>query len=184
MAHSEYPGSEHDHHIIPKKTLFSVFGALVMLTILTVAVAQVDLGSAINIILALAVASAKASLVVTFFMALKYDKKVNSMVFSIGTLFVGIFLVFTLFDTAFRGDLGNVGIETISAEKRTEKKLEAQDPGAAGLAIAPGDSARLTDQLAADTTAAADSVAAAPDSAAAASGGDHGGGGSDHGGGG
>lgn len=101
MAHAE----EHHHHIIPKKVLFIVFGVLVALTVLTALTAQLDLGG-FNVPLALAIAFTKASLVLAIFMALKYDNRVNTLVFSIGAVFVGVFLLFTLFDTALRGSLG------------------------------------------------------------------------------
>src|SRR5690606_28138222 len=101
--------SQHGHHIIPKKALNGDFGALVFLTILTGLTAEfLDIGAR-TVPLAMAIAASKATLVATFFMALKYDNKVNTLVLMIGIMFVGIFLVFTLFDTVFRGDLGNVG---------------------------------------------------------------------------
>ena len=101
MAHAE----EHHHHITPKKTLFIVFGVLVVLTVLTAVTAQIDLGS-YNVPLALAIAFTKASLVLAIFMALKYDNRVNTLVFSVGAIFVGVFLLITLLDTAMRGSLG------------------------------------------------------------------------------
>ena len=118
--------SQHGHHIIPKKLLYKVFGALVVLTILTALTAQIDLGPG-NVPLALAIAGTKAALVVMFFMALKYDKRVNTLVFTLGTVFAVVFLVFTLFDTAFRGDLGNVGKETISDIQRREEMMKARE---------------------------------------------------------
>ncbi len=121
--------SQHGHHIIQKATLYKVFGSLVALTILTGLTAEfVDIG-AFNIPLALAIAASKATLVATFFMALKYDNKVNTLVFLLGIIFVGIFLIFTLFDTVFRGDLGNVGSERISDTERREDLLRQQEPG-------------------------------------------------------
>ena len=101
MAHAE----EHHHHITPKKTLFIVFGVLVVLTVLTAVTAQIDLGG-YNVPLALAIAFTKASLVLAIFMALKYDNRVNTLVFSIGVIFVGVFLLITPMDTAMRGSLG------------------------------------------------------------------------------
>lgn len=142
MAHTEH----HGHHIIPTSLLFKVFGALVALTIFTVLTAQVDLG-VLNVPLALAIALTKASLVLTFFMALKWDNRVNTLVVSIGSLFVIVFLVFTLFDTAFRGDLDNVDDATIQDQQRIEEALQAREPenlppivpGAGGAATAPAD---------------------------------------------
>lgn len=109
------------HHITSRTTLLKVFVALVGLTALTALTAQIDIG-VFNIPLALAIAGSKALLVALFFMALKYDKPVNALFFALGVLFVVVFLTFTLFDTAFRGDLGNVGKETIhSMEEGAEE---------------------------------------------------------------
>lgn len=105
MAHAEH----HGHHITPLKTLTKVILALAALTILTVITAEIDLGPlhSLHVPLALTIAGAKAYLVVSIFMGLKYDNKVNTLVLTIGIMFVVVFLVFTLFDTAFRGDLDN-----------------------------------------------------------------------------
>lgn len=134
MAHAE----SHGHHIIPQSILFKVFGGLVVLTVLTVAVAQVDLGP-LNIPVAIGLATLKASLVVMFFMALKYDKGVNALVFSVGSVFVVIFLVFTLFDTAYRGDIGNVDRRTIQEEAAELEAIEQQEPSPDQLRVAPAD---------------------------------------------
>ena len=112
MAHEE-----HAHHITPLRTLLGVFVGLVILTIITVATSRVPLG-VMEVPLALAIAAAKAALVVVFFMALKWDNRVNSVVLALGVLFVSIFLVFTLFDTVFRGDLSNVDETTIMDAER------------------------------------------------------------------
>ena len=101
MAHAE----EHHHHITPKRTLFIVFGVLVVLTIFTAVTAQIDLGG-FNVPLALAIAFTKAGLVLAIFMGLKYDNRVNTLIFFVGVVFVGVFLLITLLDTAFRGALG------------------------------------------------------------------------------
>lgn len=132
MAHSE------GHHIIPLKTLSSVFGALIVLTVLTVAVAQIELGP-LEVPIAVGIAIAKSTLVVMFFMALKYDKPVNTMVFTVGTVFVLIFLVFTLFDTAFRGDIGNVGTQTIEEEEAERERLQEREPAPEELRVTPSD---------------------------------------------
>lgn len=119
--------SQHGHHVTPKKTLYKVFGALVALTVLTALTAEfVELG-ALNVPLAIAIAGSKALLVATFFMALKYDNRVNTLVFMLGIVFVGVFLIFTLFDTIFRGDLGNVGTETISETERLESAMRERE---------------------------------------------------------
>jgi cytochrome c oxidase subunit 4 len=100
---------------MPYKILYGVFGALIFFTILTVLTAAVDLGG-FNVPLALAIAGAKATLVVMFFMALKYDTRVNILVFSIGLIFVVIFLGFTMLDTEFRGTFDKTRGTTVRQE--------------------------------------------------------------------
>lgn len=148
--------AQHGHHVTPKKTLYLVFGALVALTIITALTAQLELGG-LDVPLALTIASVKASLVVLFFMALKYDSRVNSLVFTLGIVFVVVFLTFTLFDTAFRGDLGNVGTETISDIERMESLMREQE---AGLPAGIGSDLELEGTEAPADTAAADTAAA------------------------
>lgn len=98
-------GKSAGHHIIPVRVLASVFGVLVLLTVVTVITARLDLG-ALNVPLAIAIAASKAALVVSVFMALRHDNHVNALVFFIGTIFVVVFLALTLSDTALRGALG------------------------------------------------------------------------------
>ena len=120
MAHA---AEHHDHHIVPFKLLWTVFGALVALTIITVLTAKfVDLGP-LNFPLAMVIALTKATLVISFFMALKWDNRVNLLVLTLGCIFVVVFLTFTLFDTMYRGDIGNVGKQTIMEEQRAEEEL-------------------------------------------------------------
>ena len=121
MAHAE-------HHVTPKKTLIQVFVALVTLTVITVFAAQMDLGP-LNVPIALSIAIVKASLVVVIFMALKHDNRMNAVVFLVGAVFVAVFLVLTLFDTAYRGDLPNTVEGTIMEEQAEQDALRARDPG-------------------------------------------------------
>ncbi len=86
-------------HIVPFRVLAGVFGALLVLTVLTVAATRVDLGSA-NLALAMAIATAKAALVVLYFMHMRYDHPFNAVVFVTALAFVALFVVFTLLDTA------------------------------------------------------------------------------------
>jgi cytochrome c oxidase subunit 4 len=151
--------SQHGHHIVPKRLLYKIFGILVVLTILTAVTAQMDLGS-FNVPLALAIAGSKATLVVMFFMALKYDKRVNTLVFMLGLVFVAVFLIFTLFDTAFRGDIGNVGKETISDIQRREEMMRQRE---AAFKSAPASQAgtAVADTTTADTTVVQEDTSAA-----------------------
>ncbi len=139
MAHAGHDTDEHHgHHIVPQKILLAVFGGLVFLTVVTVVTARIDLG-VFNVPLALAIAFTKAGLVITFFMALKYDNPVNTLVFSLGAVFVLIFLVFTLFDTSFRGALGTMEAGTIADQQRAEEALLAQNPDLGTAAVAAAD---------------------------------------------
>jgi len=91
---------QHHHHITGPKTYLAVLAALLVLTVITVLAAGVNFGSA-NTIIAVAIATVKASLVALFFMHLRHDK-FNALIFTVGVMFLGVFLIFTLFDVASR----------------------------------------------------------------------------------
>lgn len=121
----ENDGHGHGHHIIPLKVYWAVFGGLIFLTVVTVLSHYVDLGG-FNVPLVLLIATAKASLVVMFFMALKYDKKVNAMIFSVGLLFVFVFIGFVLLDTEFRGEFDPIQQGTVTEQQLSDKAMEAR----------------------------------------------------------
>ncbi len=130
------------HHVLHKPTLFKVFGALIVLTLLTVGAAEVSLGSTlVEVTVALAIATVKAALVVLFFMALKYDNPVNGLTFTVGIIMVIVFITFTLFDTAFRGDLGNVTPQTVQEIEREQEEAQKQQEQLSpeDLRVAPAD---------------------------------------------
>ena len=79
-----------EHHL-PKNLYFAIFGALMVLTALTVGIAYVNLGQ-LNIVVALAVAIVKASLVVMFFMHLKYESHLTKVVLGAGVFWLVILL--------------------------------------------------------------------------------------------
>ncbi|MHB8846374.1 MAG: cytochrome C oxidase subunit IV family protein [Nitrospirota bacterium] len=66
--------SEQDNHIVGTRTFVSVWVALLMFTAITVIVAKLHFG-AFSTLTAIAIASIKASLVLWFFMHLKYEKR-------------------------------------------------------------------------------------------------------------
>jgi cytochrome c oxidase subunit 4 len=94
------PGHHGDEiaHVTPVRLLLTVWGGLMMLTIITVAVTSVDLGSRINLVVAMAIATLKAGLVVTYFMHLRWDRPFHTLVFLGSLLFVSLFISMTLFD--------------------------------------------------------------------------------------
>jgi len=85
-------------HIAPFKILLGVFLALTVLTIITVVASMFDFGE-YNLIVALAIAVVKASLVVLFFMHLIWDRPFNAIVFVGCLIFVGLFISLALLDT-------------------------------------------------------------------------------------
>lgn len=86
-------------HAVPMKILLGVFGALVVLTWITVAATWVDLG-AMNLWLAMAIATLKAGLVALYFMHLRWDRPINAIIFLGTLLFVLLFVGIALTDTA------------------------------------------------------------------------------------
>ena len=89
-------------HIVPISVYFVIFGALVVLTALTVWVASFDLGRG-NVIVALAVAVVKALLVTLYFMHVKYSKRLTRIAVFSGLFWFAIMVVLTLFDYNTRG---------------------------------------------------------------------------------
>ncbi len=91
-------GHEPYAHAVPLRVLAAVFAILLLMTFLTVAATWYDLGGW-NLTIALAIAVFKASLVVLFFMHLRYDNPFYAIVFVTALLFVALFLGLTLLDT-------------------------------------------------------------------------------------
>jgi cytochrome c oxidase subunit 4 len=95
------PG-EHADHIVPVRIYVGVFLALIALTATTTAVAFVDLGPW-NTVVALTIAFLKASLVVLFFMHIKYSPRLTQITIFGGLFWLAILLVLTFSDFATRG---------------------------------------------------------------------------------
>jgi cytochrome c oxidase subunit 4 len=77
--------------------------ALLILTAITVGASYIDFGSG-NVVIALFIATIKASIVALFFMHLRHEKPVNSIIALAGFLFLGIFLMFAFMDQDTRKD--------------------------------------------------------------------------------
>ena len=92
----------HEHHVTPLSTYFIIFGALIVLTFVTVGVSYLGLPPTISIIVAVAVASVKATLVATWFMHLIHDTKFNILLFLSSFWFMGAFFLFTTLDLMSR----------------------------------------------------------------------------------
>jgi cytochrome c oxidase subunit IV len=84
-------------HIVPTRTYYLIFLALMVCTAITVAVAFVDLGP-LNVIVAMSIAVLKATLVVLFFMHVKYSTRLTWAVVAGSVFWLGILLTLTLGD--------------------------------------------------------------------------------------
>lgn len=81
-------------HVVPLRVYLLVFIALIILTAITVQVAYIDLGL-LNTPIAIIIASIKASLVVLYFMHVRYSEKLILLV-----VFVSVFTLILLFGFA------------------------------------------------------------------------------------
>ncbi len=89
-------------HIVPKSTYYLIFTALMVGTALTVGAAFVDLGNTANTVVALAIACTKATLVVLFFMHVKYSPKLTWLVVIASLFWLMLLLLITMGDYATR----------------------------------------------------------------------------------
>jgi cytochrome c oxidase subunit 4 len=89
-------------HVSPKSTYYAIFGALMVLTGVTVAAAFVNLGS-FNFPVAISIAITKATLVILFFMHVKYSSRLTKMVVAMSFFFLAIMFGLTLTDYMSRG---------------------------------------------------------------------------------
>ena len=86
-------------HVASTKVLLGTFGALMVLTFLTVMATKIDLGRDLNLALAMGIATIKATLVILFFMHLAFDKKFHSIAVFAGLVFAALFVGFTMMDS-------------------------------------------------------------------------------------
>ena len=84
-------------HLVPRQVYFSVFAALMVLTALTVWVAFFDLGP-LNTVVAMGIAVIKATLVVLYFMHLRWSSKLSQVVLVAGLFWFLILIALTFSD--------------------------------------------------------------------------------------
>ena len=89
------------HHVVPVRVYLGIFGALCVLTVITVAAARFDFGP-LNNLVALGIATAKAALVVLYFMHARYSGKLTALVIGASVAFLTILVFLTLTDYASR----------------------------------------------------------------------------------
>jgi len=101
MASSiEHHDDEHGlSHVATIKTLAATGGTLLMLTLVTVLATKIDFGANINLAVAMAIAVLKATLVILFFMHLRYDRLFHTVIFVSAILAASLFVGFTMMDS-------------------------------------------------------------------------------------
>ena len=103
MSAAEHHDAHDDHglaHVAAIKVLVATGGTLLILTLVTVLATKIDFGANINLAIAMVIAVTKATLVVLFFMHLRYDRLFHSVVFVSAILAASLFVGFTLMDTS------------------------------------------------------------------------------------
>jgi cytochrome c oxidase subunit 4 len=85
-------------HVVPPRLLLAVYGVLLVLTILTVAVTNFELGD-FNVWVALAIALVKAGVVALYFMHLRWDSPFNALSLIAALFFVAIFIGIAVLDS-------------------------------------------------------------------------------------
>lgn len=114
--HGAGKGGQHESHVIVGPiTLRLVLLVLLFLTVLTVGQAQaevyiarefhVDFPKWVNVAFCMAIAVVKALLVMAYFMQLKYDNPINSVVMAFTFLALALFLGFTALDLGTRSSV-------------------------------------------------------------------------------
>ena len=84
----------------------AVYAALIVLTVMTVGIAFLELGEQAHLWVGLTIATAKATLVVLFFMHIWYSTRLTWMVALSGLLFLAILIGYAMTDYLSRGWVG------------------------------------------------------------------------------
>ena len=96
-------------HIVSVKVYLVIFFSLMVFTVLTVVTAKYDLGR-LNAIVALTIAVIKATLVVLYFMHVRYSSKLTQVIIASGLIWLFITIAFTLTDYLTRHGWPQVGM--------------------------------------------------------------------------
>jgi cytochrome c oxidase subunit 4 len=85
------------HHVVSWRIYVVIFVALAVLTVVTVQAAGRDFGN-FNTVIALGIAAVKATLVILFFMHLRYSPRLTTLVLFSGLVFLAILILLTVAD--------------------------------------------------------------------------------------
>ena len=89
-------------HIVSPKIYYTIFIALAVLTVVTWSVAKLDLGK-MNAVVAMTIAVIKATLVVLYFMHVRYSSRLTWVFVGAGFFWLAIMVALTLSDYMTRG---------------------------------------------------------------------------------
>jgi cytochrome c oxidase subunit 4 len=84
-------------HIVPAKLYVAIWAALMIFTLITVLASFAELGP-FNIVIALLIATIKGTLVVLFFMHLRYSPKLTMVAVIASVFWLGIMFALTMTD--------------------------------------------------------------------------------------
>lgn len=134
MATSETHDHDHDHghdggahHVDPLWLYLTIFGALLVMTVVTVGASYIDFGGA-SVAVAVLIATVKAFLVAFFFMHLRHDKPFHSLVLVSGLLFLSFLFLFTLSDGGTRNDVDDMHGKPVLKAAPAASKLPLVGP--------------------------------------------------------
>ena len=131
-SHDDH-AENHAHHVSSLPMLLGVFVVLIIMTVLTVYTAKyVELGFTGNFILAMTIATFKASLVCAFFMHLIHDNKFNSVILFYCLITLGLFILFTAIDLESRAAVDPRRAGQLYEPDMVEKHFDAEKAGAHG----------------------------------------------------
>jgi cytochrome c oxidase subunit 4 len=89
------------NHIIPYRTFLLVLAGLIALTLTSVALTQIYLGT-LTVVLALIIAAIKSSFVLRIFMHLKFEKRMFSVAVTGVALLICVVIILTFLDYLYR----------------------------------------------------------------------------------
>jgi len=98
-------------HVVSTRTYYAIFATLMVLTAVTVGAATFDLGR-LNVIVALAIAVTKATLVLLYFMHLRYSPRLTWLLVCVALVWLGILIGLTMSD-----ELTRVWLQVLGAER-------------------------------------------------------------------
>jgi cytochrome c oxidase subunit 4 len=104
---SEHTSTAHAEHVLPMKTYWTVFWALMVLLVATVVGAYMPLGH-FHLLMAMTIAVVKAALIIMYFMHVKYSGKITWVFSTAAFAWLAILILFCLNDYLSRNWLPGI----------------------------------------------------------------------------